>query len=122
MAVIGALNIDAWRGTPQGEQKPVDIVTRAGVAGTGLVVGANQATPYTVETDYYGTYAQVTSWRDTALGYVGTSQSITDTFGTSWTDTAILGVSFAIRRVKGLPTGGSATHLITATWQMASEV
>ena len=121
MAVIGALNLDCWRGTVQGEQKPVDVVTRAGVAGTGLVVGANQATPFTVETEYYGTYAQVTSWRDTALGYVGTSQSVTDAHGTSWTDTAILGMTFQIRRCK-LPTGGSHTHLISATWQMLAEV
>jgi hypothetical protein len=121
MAVIGALSLDCWRGTVQSEQKPVDVVTRSGVAGTGLVVGAAQATAYTVETEYYGTYAQVTTWRDTALGYVGTSQSVTDAHGTAWADTAILGISFIIRRCK-LPTGGSHTHLITATWQMLSEV
>jgi hypothetical protein len=121
MAVIGALSLDMWRGTVQGEQKPVEVITRAGVAGTGLVVGAYQATPYIVETAYYGTLAEVGTWRDTALGYVGTSQSITDGNGVSWTDTAILGVTFNIVRCK-LPAGGSDTHLILATWQMASEV
>ena len=120
MAAIGSLTVNAWRGTVQGEQKPVEIVRRAGIAGTGLLVGANQATPYTVETDYYGTLAQCGTWRDTALGYVGTSQSVTDGVGATWSDTAIIDMQFVIFAAKGL--GGSNTHTIRATWTMASEV
>jgi hypothetical protein len=120
MAAIGSLTISAWRGTVQGEQKPVDIITRAGVAGTGLMVGAPQATPYSVETDYYGTVSQVGTWRDTALGYVGTVVSVTDSHGATWGDTAVLGLQFVILRCLGL--GGSNTHLIRATWQLVSEV
>jgi hypothetical protein len=120
MAAIGSLTINAWRGTVQGEQKPVEIVTRAGVAGTGALIGAAVATPYTVETDFYGTSAQCDTWRDTALGYVGTSVSITDSIGATWSDTLVEGVSFVYLRAKGL--GGSNTHLIRATWQMWSEV
>lgn len=120
MAAISTLAIDSWRGQVQGEQKPVNIVTRAGVAGTGLLVGASQATPYNIETDYYGTIGQVDTWRNTALGLVGTSVSVTDGWGATWTDTAILGVSFQYIRAIGLP--GSATHIIRASWQMVSEV
>jgi hypothetical protein len=120
MAAIGSLSVYSWRGTVLGEQKPVAIITRAGVAGTGLSVGAYQATPYNIETDYIGTLAQCNTWRDTALGYVGTSQSVTDAFGATWSDTAILGVTFQYLRAIGL--GGSNTHIIRAVWHMVSEV
>jgi len=120
MPAIGALYATSWRGTVLGRQKPVEVITRAGVAGTGLVVGALAATPFSVETEYYGTYAQVTSWRDSALGYVGTSQIVTDTHGTTWSDVAIVGLSFRILRCV-LPPGGSYTHLIAAEWQMMAE-
>lgn len=117
---IGSLTPHAIRGTVQGEQKPVSVVTRAGVAGTGLLVGAYQATPYTLETDYYGTLAQCSTWRDTALAMVGTAVSVTDAFGATWADTAVLGFEFRFITAKGL--GGSNTHIIRATWTLVSEV
>lgn len=117
---IGSLTPHAIRGTIQGEQKPVSVVTRAGVAGTGLLVGAAQATPYTLETDYYGTVAQCDTFRDAALGMVGTSVSITDAFGATWTDNAVLGFEFRYITAKGL--GGSNTTIIRGTWSLVSEV
>lgn len=117
---IGSLTPHAIRGTVQGEQKSVAVVTRAGVAGTGLLVSAAQATPYTLETDYYGTLVQCDTWRDTALGMVGTVVSITDAFGATWTDTAVLGLEFRYITAKGL--GGSNTHILRATWTLVSEV
>jgi hypothetical protein len=117
---IGSLAPHAIRGTVQGEQKPVSVVTRAGVAGTGLLVGAYQATPYTLESDYYGTMANCDTFRDAALAMVGTSVSLTDAFGATWADTAVLGVEFRYIRAKGL--GGSNTHIIRATWTLVSEV
>ena len=119
MAAIGSLTIHAWRGTVQAWQSPVEIITRAGVEGTGLVVGADQGTPFNVETDYYGTIAQCDTWRNTAIGIVGTSVSITDGNGATWSDTAILNVAFTYIRAKGL--GGSNTHIIRATWHMVNE-
>lgn len=120
MAAIGSLTIHGFRGTVQGEQKPVEIVTRAGVAGTGMLVGAYTATPFDVETDYYSDISGCGTWRDTALGYVGTSQSVTDGVGATWTDVAIVGVRFVIFAASGLP--DSATHIIRASWSMAAEV
>lgn len=117
---IGSLTPHAIRGTVQGEQKPVQVVTRAGVAGTGLLVGAAQATPYTLETDYYGTLANCGTWRDTALAMVGTVVSITDAFGATWSDTAVLGVEFKFITANGL--GGSNTTILRATWTLVSEV
>lgn len=119
MAAIGGLTANCWRGTVQGEQKPVEVVTRSGVAGTGLLVGAYQATPYEIETEYYSDVTGVGTWRDTALAMVGTSVSITDHLGAVWSDTAVLGFAFVIRRVAGL---GANTHLITARWHLVSEV
>lgn len=117
---IGSLTPHAIRGTIQGEQKPVSVVTRAGVAGTGLLVGAAQATPYTLETDYYGTVAQCDTFRNAALAMVGTSVSITDAFGATWTDNAVLGFEFRYITAKGL--GGSNTTIIRGTWSLVSEV
>jgi hypothetical protein len=117
---IGSLTPNAIRGTVQGEKKPVSVVTRAGVAGTGLLVGAAQATPYQLETDYYGTLAQCGTWRDSALAMVGTVVSITDAFGATWSDTAVLDIEFRFITAKGL--GGSNTTILRATWTLVSEV
>lgn len=117
---IGSLSPHAIRGTIQGEHAPVSVITRSGVAGTGLLVGAAQATPYTLETDYYGTVANCDTFRDAALAMVGTSVSITDAFGATWTDNAVLNFEFAYHTVKGL--GGSNTTILRATWTLVSEV
>ena len=119
MSSLGSLTVHAMRGTLQGTQKPVEVVTRAGVAGTGLVVGASIATPFQVETDFYGTISDCDTWRDTALGYVGTSQSVTDGDGATWSDVAILGMEFQRMRAIGL--GGTSTHVVRATWRLAAE-
>lgn len=115
MAAIGSLTIQALRGTPQNEAKVVQVITRPGVDGTGMLVGAYQSREFTVETDYYSTLVNVQSWRATALTYVGTSVSMTDGLGETWTDTLVLDISFQILAVKGL---GSSTHLIRAQWRM----
>ena len=117
---IGSLTIHAIRGTVQGEQKPVQVITRAGVAGTGLLVGAAQATPYNLETDFYGSVVQCDTWRNTALAMVGTVVSITDAFGATWTDTAVLGVEFRYITARGL--GAGNTTIVRATWSLVSEV
>lgn len=119
MAAIGSLSVDAWRGSVQGMQQSLEVFTRAGVDGSGLLVNAYHGVPYTVETDFYGTLAGVQSWRATALTYPGTVVSVTDSDSYAWANTAVLGVEFIIRRAKGL--GGTNTHIITATWQMISE-
>lgn len=116
---IGSLSVDAFRGTIQSKQKGVEYFTRPGVAGLGLLVDAVHSTPSTIETDFTGTLAECNTWRNTALGFVGTSQSVTDAFGTTWTDVAILGFEFVYRTAKGL--GGSKTHIVTARWTMAAE-
>lgn len=120
MAAIGTLTPYAWRGQIQGEKKPVEIVTRAGVAGTGLLVGAATSTPFQVETDYIGTQAQVDTWRNTALGLPGTSVSVTDGWGAVWSDVAILDVQFTYIRAKAL--GGTNIIILRAVWTMAAEV
>jgi hypothetical protein len=117
---IGSLTPHSIRGTIQGEQRSVSVFTRAGVDGTGLLVGAYQATSYTLETDYYGTVEQCDTFRNTALDLVGTSVSITDAFGATWTDNAVLGFEFRYIIAKGL--GGSNTTIIRATWSLVSEV
>jgi hypothetical protein len=119
MAAIGTLTISAMRGTVQGERKPVEIITRPGVAGTGLLVGAYQAPPYTLETDYYSTLANCLTWMASADLLVGTSVSVTDALGETRSDTAVLGLDYQVIRAKGL--GGSNTHIVRATWTMASE-
>jgi hypothetical protein len=119
MAALGSLTVDAWRGDVQGKQKPVEVVTRAGVSGTGLLVGAATATPFQVDTDYAGTLAEVTTWRNSALGMVGTAVAATDGKGAAWTDVAVLGVEFVI--MPGLGLGGTKTHVIRATWRLAAE-
>lgn len=119
MASIGALTLDSWRGTVQWKQSPVEVITRAGVSGTGMLVGATIGVPYQVETYYKGTLAEVQTWRNTAAGYVGTAQTVVDAQGESWADTAILSVEFQIFRAKAL--GGTATHLCRATWTMSSD-
>jgi hypothetical protein len=115
MAAIGSLTIHAMRGTPQGEAKAVQVITRPGVDGTGMLVGAYQSREFTVETDFYSTQVNVDSWYATALTYVGTSVSMTDGIGTVWTDTLVLDIAFQINAVKGL---GASTHLIRAQWRM----
>lgn len=118
MAAIGALTINAWRGTVLLAQSQVDVFTRPGVDGTGIIVGATHGTPYQVETDHYGTLLEVTTWVDLALSYVGSVVSVTDSFGTVHADTAVIAVSFGIRAVRGL---GASTHLVTANWSMITE-
>jgi hypothetical protein len=50
---------------------------------------------------------------------VGTSVSVTDALGETRSDTAVLGLDYQVIRAKGL--GGSNTHIVRATWTMASE-
>lgn len=119
MSALGSLTCHAWRGILQKTQKPVQPVYRPGVAGTGLLVGAAHATESPVETDFYGTLANVIAWRDTALGFVGTSQTATDGLGGAWTDVAVLGLTFQIMAAGGL--GGTNTHVIRASWRLAAE-
>ena len=115
MAAIGSLTIQAMRGTPQNELQSVQVITRPGVDGTGLLVGEYQSQPFTVETDYYSTLANVQTWRGTASTYVGTSVTMTDGLGEAWTDVIVLGLQYQILAVKGL---GSSTHLIRAQWTL----
>ena len=115
MASIGSLSITAWRGTIVGEMKPVEIVRRAGVDGTGLLVGAYASTPVTIETDYIDTLANVQAWTTTALTYPGTSISVTDAMGDTWSDTAILDLTYSYLRVKS---AGVSAYLVRATWTM----
>jgi hypothetical protein len=120
MAAIGSLTIHAWRGSIQGEMRPVEVIRRAGVDGTGLLVGNYHSTPSVVETDYYGTKAQVESWTATANTLVGTSVSITDGLGSTWTDAALLDLSYVYIRAK---IGGVLdSYIVRATWTIAVEV
>ena len=120
MSAIGSLSPTAWRGQIQGEKPPVELVTRAGVAGTGMLVGAATSTPFQIETDLIGTIAQADTFRNTALGYVGTSQSVTDGWGAVWSDVAILDFQFQYIRAASL--GGTNVVILRATWTMAAEV
>lgn len=119
MASVSSLTVNAWRGSILGEQKGVEIITRAGVAGTGILVGAYQATRSVIETEYYGTLANCQTWVNTAVTYTGNSISVTDALGTTWSDTVVLSVTYKIQAVKGL---GANTHIVFATWEMMAEV
>lgn len=118
MAAIGSLAIHAWRGTPQGETKAVEVIRRPGVDGTGLLVGEYQSRQSIVETEYYSSFANVQIWEAAALLLVGTSVSVTDGNGATWSDTVILDIQYSIRAVKGL---GASTHIISARWVMAMD-
>lgn len=118
MAVIGSLAVTAWRGDIQGERRSVEPVTRAGVDGLGLLVGAYQSTISEIETDYVDTLVNVETWESSADALVGDAVSVTDGWGNVWTDVAILSVTYRRTAIKY---GGATRYLTRATWQMAAD-
>lgn len=120
MAAISSLTPNAWRGQIQGVRTSNQTFRRAGVSGTGMLVGGTHGAEYAVETDYFGTLAECDTWRNTALGLVGTKVSVTDAWGATWSDTLILDVRFRYIRAMCLPS--TATHILRAEWDMLSEV
>lgn len=112
MSAIGTITCDGWRGTIQGPAASVETWRRAGVEGNGASVSAAHGRPSEIETDHLGTGTEIA----TAEAMVGTTVSVTDCIGDTWSDVLVMSVTGTIRAVVGVD--GGSTHLTTLRWQL----
>lgn len=118
MSSIGTLSFTAWKGTIQPQSASVETFTRAGVDGTGLLVGAVRGVQSAIETVNVDTLVNVAADLDDAKAMVGTVVTAVDDSGTTFSNTAVISVSGTIKRCGGV---GSSTHMLTMSWQLLAE-
>lgn len=118
MASIGGITVSAMRGTILEPMTEVQTFTRPGVAGLGLIIDSAHPKTVEIETDHYGTAANIGTFVGSAVATIGTSVTVVDQFGSTWTDVAVLDLSYSIFVAKGM--GGSNTHIVRARWTLAA--
>lgn len=92
MASIGSLTVDTWRGVPQQALPETVAITRPGVAGTLLLVGASHQQEQEIETIILGTSGECSAAWGAANAMAGTVVSATDNYGSTWDRTAVQGL------------------------------
>jgi len=112
MASIGSLTFQTWRGVPQGQAPEVAAITRPGVNGALLLVGAYHPQEQEVETIIVTTSALASAAWGAANAMVGTVVSSTDPYGTTWNRTAVL----SVRHEQLTPT--TAGWMLRTRWRL----
>lgn len=112
MASIGSLSFTTWRGVPQAQAPEVAAITRPGVNGALLLVGAYHPQEQEVETLFISSSALCASAWGTANAMVGTVVSSTDPYGTTWNRTAVL----SVRHEQLTPT--TAGWMLRTRWRL----